>query len=65
MFMVVHTIKFPVTHGKATHQDSYQLCDTIAEAEEIVSRLISTRPHGLVSYAICDVLSSSNTGWTK
>lgn len=65
MFIVVHTVKFPVTYGEETHQDNYQLCDTVAEAEEIVSRLISARPHGLVSYAICDVLSASEPHWAE
>ena len=63
MFVIVHTLKFPVTHGKTTYKDDYQLCDTMDEARGIVSRLISSRPHGLVNYAICNVVESSNPSW--
>ena len=65
MYIIVHTVKFPLTHGKETHQESYQLCDTMEEAQEIKGRLISGRPHGLVNYAICEVLEASNRSWVE
>ena len=65
MIMVVHTVKFPVSQGRETYQDNYQLCDTMAEAREITQRLIVGRPNGLVSYAICEVLEASEPHWVE
>ena len=67
MYMVVHTIKHPLTTARQyeTFEDNYQLCDTMAEAQEIAQRLITTRPNGLYSYAICEVLESSEPHWVE
>ena len=67
MYIVAHTIKYPLTTGKRheTYKESYELCDTMAEAQEIKGRLISGRPNGLVNYAICEILEASEPHWVE
>lgn len=65
MYIVCHTVKFPLTHGQETHKESFQLCDTMEEAQEAKSRLIALRPNGLVNYAICEVLEASERSWVE
>lgn len=67
MYILVSTVKYPLTVGKEneTFKESYELCDTMQEAQEAKQRLIALRPNGLVNYAICEVLEASERSWVE
>jgi hypothetical protein len=64
MLIVNHTLRFePSGFGEEpAFVDSYQLCDTMDEARQIVTGLIS-RHENLHTYAISQVIESSEPHW--
>ena len=65
MLILAHTIKHTVTTGEPTFTDHYALYNTMEEAQEAASRLISTRPNGLYCYGIAQVIESSEAHWKE
>lgn len=65
MFIINHTLKMTDNYGNQSFADNYQLVDTIEEAREKVTLIISTAGDDLHCYAISQVIEASEPHWKE
>ena len=65
MLIVSHTLKRNDSIGNASYVDNYQLVDTLEEARQAVTQIISLHGDELHCYAISQVIEASEPHWAN
>jgi selenocysteine lyase/cysteine desulfurase len=65
MLIVNHTLKRNDSIGNATYTDNFQLVDTLEEARQAVTQIISLHGDELFCYAISQVIEASEPHWAN
>ena len=63
MLIITHTLMRNDSIGNSTYTDNYQLVDTLEEARDAVTKIISTNGDELYCYAISQVIEASEPHW--
>jgi hypothetical protein len=65
MLIVSHTLMRNDSIGNKTYTDNYQLVDTLEEARQAVTQIISLHGDELHCYAISQVIEASEPHWAN